>query len=281
MLLILLVYPLWASACLYLGVSLNENNNNMIAELTATAAPTRDELILEHLPQVRFIARRIHGRLPENVSMDDLISTGVLGLIAAVDRFDPTQGVKLKTYAEHKIRGAIMDSLRSADWAPRLQRKRARTIEQALASLEQRLQRQPNEDEIAKELGIEVEEYREWLSDSHGLTLGSLEAGSSSSEEGSRDMLQMIADDSESWPSQIMERSELEKLLARAIDRMPQTERTVLSLYYHEELTLREIAKVMDVHESRISQLKTQAILRLRTLLSKHWPVRGAKLAKA
>jgi RNA polymerase sigma factor for flagellar operon FliA len=232
----------------------------------------REQLILEHLPQVKLIARRIHERLPVSVSLDDLISTGVLGLIAAIDRYDPTQDVKLKTYAEYKIRGAILDSLRDLDWAPRQQRKRAKLIESAISKLEQQLQRHPTEEEIAGHLEISIEEYQEWLGDARSLTIGSLE--NAGTEEEGRNLLRYIADSDEAWPSQILERSELERLLARAIDRMPGIEKTVLSLYYFEELTLREIAQVAGLHESRISQLKTQAIMRLRTYMKRHWPDR-------
>jgi RNA polymerase sigma factor FliA len=230
----------------------------------------RERLILEHLPQVRLIARRIHDRLPESVSLDDLVSTGVLGLIAAVDRFDPGQNVKLKTYAEYKIRGAILDSLRGLDWAPRQQRKRAKQIEAAISAAEQRLRRSPSEEEIAAELGQTIEEYHAWLVDARGLNLGSLEGTNSEDEQ--HDVLKFVSDDEESWPSRVLERSELQKLLADAISKMPDIEKTVLSLYYHEELTLREISKIVNLHESRISQLKTQAILRLRSYMEKRWP---------
>src|SRR5579872_1651211 len=124
-----------------------------------TAAEEREHLILEHLPQVRLIARRIHERLPESVSLEDLISTGTIGLIAAIDRFDPAHNVKLKTYAEYKIRGAILDSLRGLDWAPRQQRKRSKQIEAAIAAAEQKLHRMPSEEEIAAELNVSIEEY--------------------------------------------------------------------------------------------------------------------------
>jgi RNA polymerase sigma factor for flagellar operon FliA len=243
---------------------------------TPTMLPeVREQLILEHLPQVKLIARRIHERLPVSVSLDDLISTGILGLIAAIDRYDPAHDVKLKTYAEYKIRGAILDSLRELDWAPRQQRKRAKLIESAIAVLEQRLQRSPTEDEIANHLNLSMEEYQDWLSDARGLTLGSLE--NSGTEDEGRDLLRYVSDTEESWPSYLFERSELERLLARSIDRMPHIEKTVLSLYYYEELTLREIAQVVDLHESRISQLKSQAILRLRSQMQKQWPrERGA-----
>jgi len=237
---------------------------------TTACADERERLILEHLPQVRLIARRIHERLPESVSLDDLVSTGIVGLIAAIDHFDPAHSVKLKTYAEYKIRGAILDSLRGLDWAPRQQRKRTKQIEAAIASAEQRLHRTPTEDEIAVELGLGIEEYHNWLIDIRGINLGSLDCASGG-EEG-YNLLKYVADSDEKLPSNLMERSELEKLLARAIGKMPEVERTVLSLYYYEELTLREISRVVGLHESRVSQLKSQAILRLRSYLQKYWP---------
>src|SRR5438067_4051175 len=139
------------------------------------AVEERERLILEHLPQVRLIARRIHERLPESVTLEDLVSTGTIGLIAAIDRFDPAHNVKLKTYAEYKIRGAILDSLRGLDWAPRQQRKRAKMIEAAISVAEQRLHRAPSEDEIAAQLHLTLEEYHEWLVDIRGVNLGNLE----------------------------------------------------------------------------------------------------------
>ncbi len=239
------------------------------------SAEDRERLILEHLPQVRLIARRIHERLPESVNLDDLISTGTIGLIAAIDRFDPTHNVKLKTYAEYKIRGAILDSLRGLDWAPRQQRKRTKQIEAAIAEVEHRVHRAPAEEEIAHELRISLEEYHEWLVAIRGVNMGSLETVSPEGD--GRSLLKYISDDEENWPSRVVERSELQRLLASAIEKMPRTERTVISLYYHEELTLREIAKIVNLHESRVSQLKSQAILRLRSYLEKRWPVeRGA-----
>lgn len=235
-----------------------------------TGQSERERLILEHLPQVRLIARRIHERLPGSVSLDDLISTGIVGLISAIDNFDPKLNVKLKTYAEYKIRGAILDSLRGLDWAPRQKRKMAKQIEAAVAAVEQRVQRTPTEDEIAGELNLDIEEYRSWLVDIRGVNLGSLEYPVG--EDGSRDVLKYVAETDDTWPSRIVERAELEKLLSQAIDRMPKTERLILGLYYHEELTLREIARILDLHESRISQLKTQAVLRLRAYMEKRWP---------
>src|SRR5437867_8800946 len=138
----------------------------------------RERLILEHLPQVRLIARRIQERLPESVGLDDLVSTGVIGLIAAIDHFDPTHNVKLKTYAEYKIRGAILDSLRGLDWAPRQKRRQAKRIEAAISVIEQRLHRAPIEEEIAEQLSLTVDEYRGWLVEVRGLNFGNVEYAS-------------------------------------------------------------------------------------------------------
>ena len=245
-------------------------NPYQAAEAAALPAEERERLILEHLPQVRLIARRIHDRLPESVSLEDLVSTGIVGLIAAIDRFDASHNVKLKTYAEYKIRGAILDSLRGLDWAPRQQRKRSKQIEAAISAAEQRLHRSPSEEEIAAQLGLSIEEYHGWLVEVRGLNLGSLE--NASPDEENRDMLKYVSDDEEAWPSRLLERSELQRLLVEAISKMPEIEKTVLSMYYHEELTLREISKVVRLHESRISQLKSQAVLRLRSYMEKRWP---------
>ena len=232
----------------------------------------RERLILEHLPQVRLIARRIQERLPENISLDDLVSTGVVGLISAIDKFDPTQNVKLRTYAEYKIRGAILDSLRGLDWAPRQKRQRSKQIEKAISAAEQRLKRAPAEDEVAAQLKIPLEEYHEWLVEIRGLNIASLECAGG---EQGQDLLNYIPDTTDNLPSTLLERSELERLLTESIDEIPEMERTVLSLYYTEELTLREIAQVVHLHESRISQIKSQAILRLRGKLAVQWPTHG------
>lgn len=244
--------------------------SKVYATAVAIDKDAREQLILDHLPQVRLIARRIHERLPETVSLDDLISTGIVGLISAIDRFDAAHNVKLRTYAEYKIRGAILDSLRGLDWAPRQQRKRAKQIEAAIGRLEQKLQRAPTEEELAGELNLSISEYHEWLVDVRGINLGSLD--SSAADEDSKSLLQFISNDEEAWPSHLFERSQLEKLLADSIARMPQIEQTVLSLYFREEMTLREIARIVNLHESRISQLKSQAILRLRSYMEKSWP---------
>jgi len=230
----------------------------------------REKLILEHLPQVRLVARKIHERLPESVCFEDLLSAGVIGLIQAIDNFDPRQNVKLKTYAEFRIRGSILDSLRETDWAPRLKRRQAREFEAAIVRAEQRLGRTPEEAEIAGELDLSIEDYRQKLTEMEALNIGELEFARDANE--TPVILKYVASTEEDSPEVAMERSELERIIAVSIDRIPKVEKTVLSLYFYEELTLREIAEVMGIHLSRVSQIKSQAILRLRTAMAKRWP---------
>jgi RNA polymerase sigma factor for flagellar operon FliA len=233
------------------------------------AATRRDALVLEYLPQVRLIARRIHRRLPSHVSLDDLISPGVVGLLSAIDNFDPSLNVQLNTYAERRIRGAILDSLRDMDWVPREVRKKSRLVQAAIRQLTQVLGREPAGEEIAAELNLSQDHYHQWISELHAIELERLEQVDSENQ--GRSLLNVLADEDSPWPSQIVERSELERILTLAIARMPAAERTVLNLYYFEELNLREIAEVMKVHLSRIGQLRTQAILRLRSHLERVW----------
>lgn len=230
----------------------------------------RERLILEHIPQVRLIARKIHERVPESICFDDLLSAGVVGLIHAIDNFDPRQNVKLKTYAEFRIRGAILDSLRQTDWAPRLKRKQAREFETAIGRAEQRLGRVPEEAEIAAELSLTVGQYREKLTEMEALNIAELEFVRDDNDLPA--VLKYASTPDEAAPDSTLERAELERIIATAIDRIPKVEKTVLSLYFYEELTLREIAQIMGIHLSRVSQIKSQAILRLRTAMEKNWP---------
>ena len=238
------------------------------------AALNREALVLQHLPQVRLIARRIHDQLPDYVSLDDLISTGVIGLLAAIDKFDPSLNVQLTTYAERKIRGAILDGLRETDWAPRDVRKKSKLIQAAIDRATQRAGRDAAEEEIAAELGIPLSEYQKWLIEVKGVGLDQLEFAAGAQSGGG--WIRSIASGEESSPSRILERAELERILARAIDRIPKIERTVLHLYYFEEMNLREIGEIVGMHLSRVAQLRTQAILRLRTHLERVWTSRGS-----
>lgn len=235
------------------------------------AAAERERLILENLAQVKLIASRIHQKVPQSVSLEDLTSAGIIGLIMAVDNFNPKLNIKLKTYAEYKIRGAILDSLRSLDWAPRNKRRKAKLIEAAILMAEKKLSRSPSEEEISLELGISLDEYHGWLVEVRAVNLARLEHGVSSDGE-PIDALRFISDDEQQWPSNLFERAELERLITTALGRMPHVERTILTLYYYEDLMLRQIAEILKIHETRVSQLKSQAILRLRTYLRARWP---------
>jgi RNA polymerase sigma factor for flagellar operon FliA len=225
----------------------------------------REQLILDHLPQVRWIATRFHEKLPGNTCLEDLISTGIIGLIHAIDSFDPKFNVKLKTYAEHKIRGAILDSLRGMDGVPPHKRKRLKQMQAAMETLEQRLQRAPLEEEIAAELGISQKEYQDALLELRGITVGSLDAVPNDGD--SRNLLYYLADREDQSPARLLERAELEKLIQEGLDKMP-----VLDLYYRQGQNIREIAPILDLHITRISQIKAQAILRLRNYIEKRWP---------
>lgn len=230
----------------------------------------REALIIEHLPQVRLIARRIHERLPESILFEDLLSAGVVGLIQAIDNFDPLQNVRLKTYAEFRIRGAILDSLRDLDWAPRMKRRLAREMEAAVESAERRLGRVPEEADIAAELKLSVADYRLRLSEVAALDVGELEFLRDDS--GLPAAYRYVIDPEENSPVVQLERAELERLITASIDRIPAVERMVLSLYFFEELTLREVGDVMGLHFTRVSQIKSQALLRLRNSISARWP---------
>lgn len=229
----------------------------------------REQLILEHMPQVKHIARRIHAALPGNVCLEDLISCGVVGLITAVDNYDPSQPVMLKTYAEYKIRGAILDSLRSMDWASRHRRKKYKDIEAAVSAAGKRLGRFPTEEEVADEMKLSLEGYRARLVEVQGLTLGSLANALTS--DCRTELLSVIPDNSE-LPSASLERRELEKIIAEAIEELPDPERLIVALYYQKELTLKEISGIVKLGTSRVCELKTTSILRLRAGIMDRWP---------
>jgi RNA polymerase sigma factor FliA len=235
-----------------------------------TEAQERERLILEHLPLVSMLAWRIHERLPPNVSIDDLISVGTIGLIAAIDSFDPSLGVQIKTYADYKIRGAILDSIRSLDWVSRKRRNKARQVEAAILSAQRKFNRTPTDDEIAAELGMTLEQYHERLVQVQGLNLQSLEQVPGP--DGGTSLINMIPDDEESLPSHPVERAALEKVLAEGMEQVPELERTVLSLYFEQDLTMRENGEIMGITLSRVSHLKSQAVLRLRGHMQSRWP---------
>jgi RNA polymerase sigma factor for flagellar operon FliA len=228
--------------------------------------PDRDLLLMEHLPTVRYLARRIHERLPQHVDLDDLISAGVVGLIDAFSKFDHTKKVQFKSYAQFRIRGAILDSLRTLDWSPRDLRRKGRAVEEAIRSVTQRVGRAPSELEIASEMELSLMEYQQLLGDLKGLEIGSLHM--ERSEDSGDEELAYIPGSPEEDPLFRCLKGEMKQRLADAIDELPEKERMVLTLYYYEELTMKEIGLTLGVVESRVSQIHSSAVLRLRTALA-------------
>jgi RNA polymerase sigma factor for flagellar operon FliA len=229
-------------------------------------AADRDRMLVEHLPTVRFIARRIHERLPQHVELDDLVSAGVVGLIDAFAKFDHSKKVQFKSYAQFRIRGAILDSLRTLDWSPRELRRKGRAVEEAIRSVTQRLGRAPAEHEIAGEMELSLDEYQQLLGDLKGLEIGSLHM--ERSEDSGDEELSYIPGSPEEDPLFRCLKGELKQRLIDAIEDLPEKERMVLTLYYYEELTMKEIGQTLGVVESRVSQIHSAAVLRLRVALA-------------
>jgi RNA polymerase sigma factor for flagellar operon FliA len=227
------------------------------------------------IPYVKYLAHRIAVGLPPSVDIEDLVHYGVLGLLDACEKYNADKGVKFKTYAETRIRGAILDGLRSADWVPRSVRKKRRTLEAAFRRVEQELGRPAEDDEIANAMGLALDEFQELISDVQGLALGSLEELLPDGEDRGL-LLRYGADSGEAdGPYADVEREQIRDILAASIDELPDKERTVLSLYYYDEMTMKEIGKILGISESRISQLHTKAVLRIRTRLATTLKLQG------
>lgn len=220
----------------------------------------REWLVVHYASLVKFVAGRLSAGLPRSVDTGDLVSAGVFGLMNAIDRFDPSQGNTFETYAVPRIRGAILDSLRSLDWVPRSVRSRSRSVQDAIAKLEHELGRTPNDEEIAGELSITVEELEKWLADIAAGSVGPLDHVA---------MGNTLADsDAHLEPGRAMEDGELRDAMRAEISRLPEREQAVLILYYDDGLTLAEIGEALGVTESRVSQIHTKAVLQLRSRLA-------------
>jgi RNA polymerase sigma factor for flagellar operon FliA len=228
----------------------------------------RNQMIIEHLPLVKYIAARIAGRLPSHVEVEDLVNAGILGLIDAIDKYDPSRKIKFKTYAEFRVRGAIIDELRSLDWVPRSTRQKASRLERAFAQVEQRLGRAATDVEVAEQLGISVDELHQMLRESQGVAVISVdELRGEGDEDFERNLLEYLADPEAIQPDVKLNLDQIYQIVADAIDNLPEKERLVISLYYYDELTMKEIGEIMDITESRVSQIHTKAVIRLRSKL--------------
>ncbi len=226
----------------------------------------RNRILIEQMPQVRYIARHIHDRLPQHVPIEDLIHAGVLGLMDALTKYDEARQVQFKTYAKFRIRGAILDSLRELDWSPRDLRRKARLIEAASVRLSQEQGRPATEQEIAAELGLSLDSFQYLLGELQGLDLGSfhIEGDDKNHDD---DLCEYLPGNPEESPYFLTMKSEIHGFLVRAIEELSKKEQQVLSLYYYEELTMKEAGAVLGVGESRVSQIHSLALLRLRTRL--------------
>ncbi|MGN2391526.1 RNA polymerase sigma factor FliA [Pelomicrobium sp. G1] len=231
---------------------------------TATGLSDREYWVERYMPLVKRIAYHMMARLPASVQVEDLIQAGMLGLLDAIQRFQEGQGAQFETYATQRIRGAILDELRAADWMPRSVRRSLRRIEQAIASLEQRLQRPPSEQELARALGVSLEEYQAMLSEARGVQIVHYDDFHESEEEHFLD--RHAADPHPSALERIID-EDFRRRLAAAIDELPEREKLVMALYYEQELNLKEIGAVLGVTESRVCQIHSQAVARLRARL--------------
>lgn len=225
----------------------------------------QERVLLEHLPMVRFLARRIHEKLPQHIDIEDLVSAGVVGLMDAFAKFDPEKKVQFRSYAQFRVRGAILDSLRTLDWSPRELRRKGRAVEEAIRVLTARTGRVPGESEIASEMGVSLEEYQQLLGELKGLEIGTLHA--ERNEDSGDEELVYIPGRPEDDPLFHCLRGELEERLVDAITKLPERERLVMTLYYYEEMTMREIGLALGVVESRVSQVHASAVVHLRSAL--------------
>ena len=242
----------------------NDYSQERLARQNRT--PEEERVLLEHLPVVRFLARRIHERLPQHVDIDDLFSAGVVGLMDAFSKFDPTKKVQFRSYAQFRIRGAILDSLRTLDWSPRELRRKGRAVEEAIRTLTSRLGRAPLEGEVAAEMRIGLDTYQQLLGDLKGLEVGTLHL--ERNEDSGEEELAYVPGRPDEDPLFRGLRGEMEGRLTGAIQDLPERERLVMTLYYYEEMTMREIGLALGVVESRVSQIHASAVLHLRSALS-------------
>lgn len=235
------------------------------------AADQKDRIIVEYAPLIKFIAQKIAVRLPSNIELDDLISSGVIGLMDAIDKYDPSRDNKFKTYAEFRIRGAILDELRAQDWVPRSVRDKAKMLDRTVLRLESALGRSPTEDEICESLSITVEEYHDLINQVRPVSMLSIDEASTFSNVDKKSILNLLEATAISSPFHQLNLKTVRDVITDSIKELPEKQRLVLSLYYYEDLNLKEIGVILNVTESRVSQLHAQAVSRLRAKLNEHF----------
>ena len=228
----------------------------------------KDKLILEYAPLIKFIAQKIAVRLPSNIELDDLISSGVIGLMDAIDKYDPTRDNKFKTYAEFRIRGAILDELRAQDWVPRSVRDKAKLLDRTTIELESELGRAPQDEEISAKLNMTMDEFYDLVNQVRPVSLLSIDDSATFSNVDKKSIMNLLEGTKFNNPFNQLNSKSVKDIVTKAIEDLPERQRLVLSLYYYEDLNLKEIGKVLRVTESRVSQLHAQAVQRLRAKLT-------------
>ena len=243
-------------------------NKQQVVEEIEITTENREEVIIQYSPMIKYVANRIAMRLPPHIEVDDLISVGVLGLMDAISKYDSSRGAKFKTYAEFRVRGAILDELRSMDWVPRSIRQKASKVDKVVQGLQAKLRRTPEDEEVAKEMGLSLDQFHETLNETKSIPIFSLEDLGIAKESGDQQsLLDCLAGKADADPQTQVRLVELKEIIAKAIDALPEKERLMVSLYYYEELTMKEIGAVLDITESRVSQIHSKAVYRLRTKL--------------
>ena len=241
---------------------------NQIGKLKRDVQPSRDQLITEYLPYVKRIVQRIAVHLPGSVEIDDLTNAGIIGLIEAAERYDPTRDNKFITYAVFRIKGAVLSELRSRDFLSKANRRKARELEKAHLNLEQKLGREVKDEEVADELGLSLNAFYQ-IKGLSSISFISLDEIGCTSEKDQKGLMSYLVDDTSEDALTLTRLSEIEKSVADAIGKLPEKERLIISLYYWEELTMKEIGKILGITESRVSQIHSQAVARLRRKLTK------------
>ena len=239
-----------------------------VVEEIEITTENREEVIIQYSPMIKYVANRIAMRLPPHIEVDDLISVGVLGLMDAISKYDSSRGAKFKTYAEFRVRGAILDELRAMDWVPRSIRQKASNVDKVVQTLQAKLSRSPEDEEVAEEMGISLDQFHDTLNETKSIPIFSLEDLGIAKETGEQQsLLDCLAGKADADPQTQVRLVELKEIIAKAIDALPEKERLMVSLYYYEELTMKEIGAVLDITESRVSQIHSKAVYRLRTKL--------------
>lgn len=254
------------------GREMSANSSSLLKKYkespTKLTSKQKDKLIMEYAPLIKFIAQKIAIRLPSSIELDDLVSSGVIGLMDAIEKYDPSRDNKFKTYAEFRIRGAILDELRSQDWVPRSIRDKAKMLDRTMIQLESELGRGASDAEIAEKLNISLEDFYDLLNQVRPVSLLSIDDQQTFSHVDKRSLLNILEGCKLNNPFNHLNIKSVKAIITKAIEELPERQRLVLSLYYYEDMNLKEIGKILDVTESRISQLHSQAVSRLRSKLN-------------